>query len=50
MTKLIKVATRSESALVAGAIVGLLRENQQARDPTAAGHGPAQSILTSDLN
>lgn len=30
MTKLIKVATHSESALVAGAIVGLLREEQQA--------------------
>jgi stage V sporulation protein S len=44
MTKLIKVANRSESALVAGAIVGLLRENQQAEMQAIGANAVNQAV------
>lgn len=44
MTKVIKVATHSESALVAGAIVGLLREEQRAEVQAIGANAVNQAI------
>jgi stage V sporulation protein S len=44
MTKLIKVATHSESSLVAGAIVGLLRETQQAEVQAIGANAVNQAV------
>ena len=44
MTKMIKVAAHSESALVAGAIVGLLREEQQAQVQAIGANAVNQAV------
>lgn len=44
MTKVIKVATHSESALVAGAIVGLLREQQHAEVQAIGANAVNQAV------